>query len=96
MREPAVYIVTNKRNGTLYIGVTSDIGRRGYEHREGLIDGFSKRYKCTRLVWYEFYELMIDAIEREKKLKGASRNTKLRLNEDLNPEWNDLYDLLQQ
>ena len=96
MREPAVYIMANKRNGTLYVGVTSDIGRRAYEHREGLIAGFTKRFGCTRLVWYEFYELMTDAIEREKKIKASSRNNKLRLIEDLNPEWIDLFDTLQQ
>ena len=96
MREPAVYIMANKRNGTLYVGVTSDIGRRAYEHREGLIAGFTKRFGCTRLVWYEFYELMTDAIEREKKIKGSSRNDKLKLIEDFNPEWNDLFDTLQQ
>ena len=94
MREPAVYIMTNKRNGTLYVGVTSDIGRRAYEHRAGLTEGFTKRYGCTRLVWYEFYELMTDAIEREKKIKGASRNYKLRLIEDLNPAWDDLFETL--
>ncbi|MEI6573570.1 MAG: GIY-YIG nuclease family protein [Alphaproteobacteria bacterium] len=88
--------MANKRNGTLYVGVTSDIGRRAFEHRESLIAGFTKRFGCTRLVWYEFYELMTDAIEREKKIKGSSRNDKLRLIEDLNPEWNDLFDTLQQ
>ena len=95
-REPAVYVMANKRNGTLYVGVTSDIGRRAFEHREGLIAGFTKRFGCTRLVWYEFYELITDAIERERKIKGSSRNDKLKLIEDFNPEWNDLFDTLQQ
>ncbi len=94
MREPAVYIMASKRNGTLYTGVTSDIGRRAYEHREGLMPGFTKRYGCKLLVWYEFYDLMTDAIDREKQIKGGSRNDKLRLIEELNPQWNDLWETL--
>jgi putative endonuclease len=94
MREPAVYIMASGRNGTLYVGVTSDIGRRAYEHREGLVPGFTARYKCKQLVWYEFYDQMIDAIEREKQIKAGSRKDKLRLIEQLNPEWNDLFETL--
>jgi len=71
MREPAVYIMASGRNGTLYVGVTSDIGRRAYEHREGLVPGFTARYKCKQLVWYEFYDQIIDAIEREKQIKSG-------------------------
>jgi len=94
MREPSVYIMANRRNGTLYTGVTSDIGRRALEHREGLMPGFTNRYGCKLLVWYEFYELMTDAIDREKQIKGGSRKDKLRLIEELNPEWNDLFETL--
>ncbi len=94
MREPAVYIMASKRNGTLYTGVTSDIGRRAYEHREGIFPGFTQRYGCKFLVWYEFYDLMTDAIDREKQIKGGSRNDKLRLIEELNPQWNDLFETL--
>jgi predicted GIY-YIG superfamily endonuclease len=94
MREPAVYIMANKRNGTLYTGVTSDIGQRAYEHREGLTPGFTTRYGCKMLVWYEFYDLMTDAIDREKQIKAGSRNAKLRLIESLNPTWQDLFETL--
>jgi predicted GIY-YIG superfamily endonuclease len=94
MREPAVYIMASKRNGTLCTGVTSDIDRRAYEHREGLMPGFTKRYGCKLLVWYEFYDLMTDAIDREKQIKGGSRNDKLCLIEVLNPQWNDLWETL--
>ena len=94
MREPAVYIMASERNGTLYVGVTSDIGRRAYEHREGLVAGFTTRYKCKRLVWFEFYERMTDAIEHEKQIKAGSRKFKLRLIEELNSEWKDLFETL--
>jgi putative endonuclease len=94
MREPAVYIMASERNGTLYVGVTSDIGRRVYEHREGVVSGFTKRYHCKTLVWFEFYESMIDAIAREKNIKGQSRNFKLQLIENLNPEWKDLFETI--
>jgi len=94
MHEPAVYIMASERNGTLYVGVTSDIGRRVYEHREGVVSGFTKRYHCKRLVWFEFYGSMIDAIAREKNIKGQSRKYKLRLIEDFNPEWKDLFETI--
>jgi predicted GIY-YIG superfamily endonuclease len=94
MREPAVYIMASKRNGTLCTGVTSDIDRCAYDHREGLMPGFTKRYGCRLLVWYEFYDLMTDAIDREKQIKGGSRNDKLCLIEVLNPQWNDLWETL--
>ncbi len=86
--------MASKRNGTLCTGVTSDIDRRAYEHREGLMPGFTKRYGCKLLVWYEFYDLMTDAIDREKQIKGGSRNDKLCLIEVLNPQWNDLWETL--
>jgi len=88
----AVYIVTNKRNGTLYLGVTSDLVQRAYQHREGLIDGFSKRYGCKLLVWYEQHEQMHTAIAREKEIKKWRRAWKLELIEKDNPQWRDLYE----
>jgi putative endonuclease len=94
MKQPCVYIVANRRNGTLYIGVTSNLPRRAYEHREGLVKGFSSRYGCKILVWYEVHDTMIDAITREKQIKGGSRAKKVALIEALNPLWKDLFDTL--
>jgi predicted GIY-YIG superfamily endonuclease len=94
MKQPCVYIVASKRNGTLYVGVTSDLIKRAYQHREGLAPGFTKRYGCKMLVWYELHETMISAIEREKQLKAGNRKNKLALIETLNPDWTDLYDSL--
>ena len=91
MRAPSVYIMASKRNGTLYVGVTADLSRRVFEHREGVQDGFTKRYGCKRLVWYERYDLIVDAILREKQIKAGSRRAKLDLIEALNPSWDDLY-----
>jgi putative endonuclease len=71
--------MANQRNGTLYTGVTSDLARRGFEHREGLIPGFTRRYGCKLLVWYERYERMDEAIAREKQIKAGSRQKKLLL-----------------
>jgi len=79
MKQPCVYMVANRRNGTIYVGVTSDPPRRAYEHREGLLKGFSSRYGCKTLVWYEMRETMIDAITREKQIKAGSRAKKLAL-----------------
>ena len=92
MRAPAVYIMASKRNGTLYVGVTADLSRRVFEHREGVQDGFTKRYGCKRLVWFERYDLIVDAILREKQIKAGSRRAKLDLIEALNPSWDDLYE----
>ena len=90
-----VYIVTNRRNGTLYVGVTSDIVRRGYEHRTGAIEGFTKRYGLHRLVYFEWLEDIRTAIQREKNLKEWPRAWKTRLIMQTNPDWRDLYpDLL--
>lgn len=91
MKQPAVYIMTNKRNGTLYTGVTSNLPRRVWQHREGVADGFSKRYGCKSLVWYEVHETMESAIAREKQIKGGSRKKKLALIEEKNPQWKDLF-----
>ena len=92
MKQPAVYIMANRRNGTLYAGVTSDLVKRVWEHREGLGDGFTKRYGCKLLVWFELAGTMDAAITREKQLKGGSRKKKLALIEAMNPDWNDLFD----
>jgi putative endonuclease len=92
MKQPCVYIMANRRNGTLYTGVTSDLLKRAFEHREGLIPGFSVKYGCKILVWYEVHETMIGAITREKQIKAGNRKKKLSLIEALNPEWKDLYD----
>ncbi|WP_315737231.1 MULTISPECIES: GIY-YIG nuclease family protein [unclassified Bradyrhizobium] len=94
MRQPCVYIMANRRNGALYIGVTSDLPKRAYQHREGLVPGFTKTYGCKLLVWYEVHETMVAAIEREKQIKAGSRKKKLALIEAINPQWNDLYDAL--
>ena len=94
MKQPCVYMMASKRHGTLYIGVTSDLPRRAFEHREGLVKGFTKKYGCKMLVWYELHETMIDAITREKQIKAGSRAKKLALIEVLNPEWNDLFETL--
>jgi predicted GIY-YIG superfamily endonuclease len=94
MRQPCVYIVASKRHGTLYTGVTSNLPRRAYEHREGLVSGFTAKYGCKILVWYEAHSTMIDAITREKQIKAGSRADKIALIEAMNPEWNDLYETL--
>lgn len=91
MKQPAVYIMANRRNGTLYTGVTSNLPQRAYQHRESLAPGFTSRYGCKLLVWYEVYDEMLPAIAREKQLKGGSRSKKLALIEAFNPEWRDLY-----
>ena len=86
MKQPPVYNMANKRNGTLYTGVTSSILHRISQHREGLIDGFTKRYGCKLLVWFELHSTMHDAISREKQIKGGSRAKKLALIEEINPD----------
>jgi putative endonuclease len=89
-----VYIVTNKPNGVLYVGVTSDLARRAWEHREGLVDGFTKRYSLRRLVYVEAHEEIVRAIQREKNLKHWPRAWKIQLSLAMNPAWDDLYDLV--
>ena len=83
--------MTNKRNGTLYVGVTSDLIQRIYQHKHTPADGFSKRYNCKQLVYYEQYEDIVEAIEREKQIKAGSRKKKIALIESINPKWLDLY-----
>lgn len=75
-RQPAIYIMANRRNGTLYTGVTNDLIRRVYQHKHGAIPGFTKQYSCTKLVYYEQCDELITAIEREKQIKGGSRKKK--------------------
>ena len=96
MRGGWIYIMTNRANGTLYTGVTSDIARRAFEHREGLIKGFTKRFGLKCLVYMEFYEDIGAAIQREKNMKHWSRAWKARLILDANPEWRDLYEDLNK
>jgi putative endonuclease len=91
-----VYIMASGRDGTLYIGVTSDLPRRVFEHREGLIDGFTKTYALKRLVWYERHDDIRTAIQREKTLKHWRRAWKQALIVEMNPEWDDLYESLNQ
>jgi putative endonuclease len=94
--QPCVYILANHRNGTLYVGVTSDLGRRVWEHRADVVEGFSKRYAVYRLVYAEFHAAMAEAILREKRIKKWRRAWKLELIEKVNPTWRDLYDELAQ
>jgi putative endonuclease len=84
--------MTNKRNGTLYTGVTSDLVKRVWQHRNGVAEGFTKRYACKILVWFEVGGDMGGAIAREKQIKAGSRSNKLRLIEAFNPDWRDLWD----
>ena len=91
VKQPAVYILASKRNGTLYIGVTSNLVKRIWEHKNKMVKGFSWRYNVHRLVWYELHESMESAILREKRLKSWKRSWKLNLIESMNPGWRDLY-----
>jgi putative endonuclease len=86
-----VYILANKKHGTLYLGVTNDLVRRVYEHKSKSVEGFSKRYDIDRLVWFEVYDDAVTAITREKDLKKWRRDWKVRLIEESNPNWDDLY-----
>jgi putative endonuclease len=89
---PCVYLLASKRNGTLYVGVTSDLPKRIWEHKNHVADGFTKQYGIGQLVWYEVHENMESAIQREKALKEWQRAWKLKLIEEKNPDWKDLYD----
>ena len=91
-KQPCVYLLASERNGTLYVGVTSNLVKRIWEHKENLADGFTKKYAINLLVWYEVHETMESAISREKAIKEWKRLWKLRLIEEMNPEWKDLYD----
>ena len=92
--QPAVYILASKKNGTIYIGVTSDLIKRTWEHKNDLVKGFTKQYHVHILVWYELHETMESAITREKNLKNWKRAWKLALIEKSNPNWQDLYEKL--
>ena len=95
MKEPCVYLLASNRNGTLYVGVTSDLVQPIWQHKNNLVQGFTKRYGVHTLVWYELCGTMNAAIAREKAIKEWKRAWKIRLIEEANPEWRDLYgDLL--
>lgn len=94
MKKPAVYILASKRNGTLYTGVTSNLPKRIWEHKSDAVEGFTKKYSVHLLVYYELHSDMITAITREKQLKQWNRAWKIRLIEETNPEWRDLYETI--
>ena len=91
MKAPAVYMLASKRNGTLYIGVTSDLIKRVWQHREGVLEGFTRKYAVKMLVWYEQHETMESAISKEKAMKKWLRKWKLTTIEQSNPDWLDLW-----
>ena len=91
---PTIYIVTNRYKGTLYIGVTSNLVGRAYQHRQNLLEGFTKKYGCKKLVYYETYSTMEEAITREKQLKSGTRQRKMDLIDQFNLNWEDLYELI--
>ncbi|MDA8170032.1 MAG: GIY-YIG nuclease family protein [Nitrospiraceae bacterium] len=92
MKQYYVYILTNKTNKVLYTGVTNNLKRRIYEHKEKLVDGFTKKYNLCKLAYYEIFDNAENAIIREKQIKGGPRNKKIGLIEKMNPEWKDLYE----
>ena len=94
MRGGFVYFMSNRRNGILYVGVTSNLPARAYQHREGLVDGFTKQYGLKMLVYYEAFDDIRLAIAREKAIKHWPRAWKVRLIHGMNPEWKDLFDTL--
>ena len=89
--QPAVYMMANHKSGTIYVGVTSNLQQRAWQHREGVVAGFTKKYGCKRLVWFELHATTEHAIAREKQIKGGSRAKKIALIEAMNPEWRDLF-----
>ncbi len=89
-----LYIMTNKHNKTLYTGVSGNLKKRIYEHRQKMVDSFTKRYNITKLVYYEVYDDPTNAIKREKQIKGGSRRKKIDLIESINPKWDDLYNTI--
>ncbi len=93
-RQPCVYLLASKRNGTLYTGVTSDLVKRIWEHKSDLVEGFTRKHRIHTLVWYEAHETMESAIRREKVIKKWNRHWKLKMIEAENPHWRDLYDEL--
>lgn len=89
-RQPCVYIMANQRNGTLYIGVTSNLPKRIWEHKSKAVEGFTQKYGVDKLVWYELHETMESALSREKNIKFWKRHWKLKTIEAMNPDWRDL------
>lgn len=89
-----VHILARRKNGTLYVGVTRDLIRRIYEHKSGVVEGFTKKYKVDQLVWFDHSESIIAAIQREKQIKAWKRDWKIQLTEQANPYWNELYPAL--
>lgn len=87
-----VYLLTNKGNNVLYIGVTNDLGKRIFEHKQKLVEGFTKKYNVNKLVYYEAFDEIMEAITREKQIKGWVRRKKISLIESMNPTWRDLYE----
>ena len=92
VKQPAVYILATGLHGTMYTGVTSHLVQRAWQHKEHLVDGFTKRYGVNKLVWYEMHETMESAITREKQIKKWRREWKIRLVEETNPRWDDLFE----
>ncbi len=93
-KQAYVYIMTNKRNTVLYTGVTSNLIKRVYEHKEKLVEGFTKKYNIEKLVYYEVFDDITNAIMREKQIKAGSRKKKIELIESMNKDWKDLYEEL--
>jgi putative endonuclease len=93
-KQPAVYILASRRDGVLYTGVTGNLVKRVWEHKQGITGGFSAKYHVHRLVWYELGACMEAAIKREKQIKAGSREKKIALIQSMNPEWRDLYDTI--
>ena len=91
-RKPCVYMLASQRNGTLYVGVTSDLAKRVWKHRNNVVEGFTAQYNVHMLVWYEVHETMESAIQREKAIKEWKRTWKIRRIGEMNPDWNDLYE----
>ena len=91
-KEPCVYILASKKNGTLYSGVTSDLVQRVWEHKNDMAEGFTKKYHVHTLVYFEFHDTMLEAITREKQVKKWRRQWKIDLIEEANPQWRDLWD----
>ena len=91
-KQPAVYLLASKRNGTLYTGVTSNLAARVWQHKNNLVEGFTNKYHVHMLVYYEMHQDMASAILREKQIKGWKRKWKLNLIEKFNPDWRDLYE----
>lgn len=92
MKRPCVYITASGYNGTIYVGVTSDLNERMAQHHQGLVEGFTKRYGVTTLVYFEYHHSMVEAIVREKQIKKWNRLWKIRLIEQMNPGWRNLFD----